>query len=84
MMRRNDSGTTEGRKKERKIEKERERKGIALCNQLSLRLFFFLLAFSLPRAFLLCCVVSLTPHLEQVRLKASLVYKAPSIVRERD
>lgn len=72
MMRRNDSGTTEGRKKERKIEKERERKGIALCNQLSLRLFFFLLAFSLPRAFLLCCFIDPSPRAGKVEGKSCL------------
>lgn len=65
-----------------KVEREREKeeKAIALCNQLSLWLF---LAFSLPMSFS-CFVVSLTPgpHLEQVRLKASLVYKAPYSVRD--
>lgn len=73
MMRRNDSGTTEGRKKERKIEKERERKGIALCNQLSLRLFFGA-SFFFATSFLalLCCFIDPSPRAGKVEGKSCL------------
>ena len=63
-----DSGTTQGR--DRKREREEEEKAIALCNQLSLRLF---LAFFLcPRAFLLCCFIDPSPRAGKVEGKSCL------------